>query len=223
MAGRRSVLLLTCGLLTACGDDSTSPPAGVQALEFAGISGVQGPSGRYYLGTDVLVRVRALDYAGMPAEGERLTFVPLDGTLLSASEATTGLQGTAEVGMLVVGDAFGVRIEAEGARAQPLTVSLEAEPLPEVRFDHDEVRLTAPEERFDLFAQVLDGEGELMLGSSVDFQLTRAGVVRLEGRTATGNYRGMLVAVIAEGEGATKLIATHSSGAADTAEVEVAF
>lgn len=223
MHSARAGSLLLSILLVACGREVT-PPQRVALLESVHLDGVQASSGLYYTGTTVTLHVRAVDGDGVPAAGELLAFVPLHGTQLSSTTGTTDAVGVTGVEMLNVGDPFGVRVEAAGSGVAPLELTLRAEPPPEVRFDFDDVRLTEPEESFDLFAQVLDGEGELIIGSSVQFELTEAGVVRLAaGPTATGSYSGMLVAVVAEAEGTTLLVATHRSGAADTAHIEVAF
>jgi hypothetical protein len=71
------------------------------------------------------------------------------------------------------------------------------------------------------FAKVLD-DGQVAIGSSVEFSLTQQGVVSLFPVTGvTGSYRAMLAHAFAATPGTTQLIATHRSGAADTVTVQV--
>ena len=210
--------LVAVAFVTACDEGPAGPPEGVQTIEWVALGDQTAP---FYIGAPVAFRVRALDYAGEPMAGELLRFVALHETSLSATEVLTDALGEAEVEMRAVGPRFGLRVEADGS-ADPLILELDAEPPPEVRFDFDQARLESPGEEFSFFAQVLDEEGELMGGSSVTFELAPQGIVTLTSPgTYTGTTSGMRVAVRAEAPGEVMLIATHRSGAADTAHIVV--
>lgn len=68
---------------------------------------------------------------------------------------------------------------------------------------------------------MLDASGQLITGESVDFEVTDPDVVSLYPIMTTGSTRSMRAGVTGKAVGTTRVIATHRSGTADTAVVEV--
>lgn len=220
-ARRRSAVLAAAILLAVvgCHERPVDPADRVQSIE------IVSPSLSLPLifveGRSISMQVRASDARGEPVAGAALTFQVVDGGgSVAPSEAVTDESGMAAVTYTPGSGANAMEMEAAGL-SEPARFAIVAQPRVQVDFEEDAVKLAGIGCDHTFFARVL-ANGQLALGSSVQFSATREGMLDLVTVTgATGNYRGMLTAAFGVAPGTTELIATHASGAADTVVVEV--
>lgn len=220
-AGRRWAWMSAALLIVAggCRDNPVDPGDRVSTIEIVSPD-LSAP--HFMVGDSIAVQVVAEDGEGNPVVGAALTFQITNGEgTFAQSEVITDGSGVARVTYVPGGSGQNaIEVEASGLMSPALFV-FPTWPRLQVSFGMDSVKLPGVGCDTILFAQVLD-DGELMRGSSVSFTATDGEVIESRAvETATGSTRGMLDWVFARKPGATDLIATHESGAADTVAIEV--
>lgn len=224
MSPYRALLALALVIAAAaCDRGTTEPPAGPASFvhELAFVD----PPQFGWEGQTLPVVVRGTDTGGEGVPGVRVQFrTVIAAGSLSAADVLTDTLGRAAVDFTLGWDASGWNaLEAfiDNPAVAPVQWGISIARRPRVSFERNNVVLARPGAEDTLFARVLDAQGELMLGHSVSFTATEPGVVSFFTIFASGTIRGMLAGVRAERVGSTRVIATHPSGAADTAQVQV--
>lgn len=175
-----------------------------------------------WAGTSIPIRVEAWDSAGAGVAGVTVDLEMAEaGASLSAVSLVTDSLGRIDVEIAVERAGANQFIATVRGRDTGTQWSFEAVPRPRVSFSEDTVRLPGTGCQSTLYAPVLDEHGTVMIGSSVNFVASNPEILSYYSITVTGSYRGMLTGIVAETPGTTSIVATHASGAADTAVVTV--
>lgn len=215
-------LLLPLTLLTtlgACsnavsGDDD--PQSRAATLEAVALS-----SAPHWAGDTARLELRVLGREGQPLSGVAVSLRVLSG-------------GGSPVPARVVSDSAGMArarwvLGNEGVNSLEAVVSgttlrqgygVMVETRPRVSFTADELVLNGIGCSGELFAQVLRGDA-LVAGDGVQFTAAPAELVSFSTVMTTGTTRGMRRVVRGLQAGVAQVVATHHSGAADTARVQV--
>jgi hypothetical protein len=176
-------------------------------------------------GQTVPVVLRAADGGGHGVPDVRVQFRALaPESSLAATTATTDSAGLARVEVTLGWPQSGwnaIEAAIDNPAVAPIQGAISTVRRPRVSFERDSVRLAGVGAHDTLFARVLDAQGELMIGHGVAFVASEPGVVSFYTITVSAARRGMLAGVRGERAGSTRVIATHASGAADTAWVQV--
>jgi hypothetical protein len=176
-------------------------------------------------GQSVPIQVQAINGDNQGVAGVRVHFrAALPGGVPSEPSAVTDSLGLARVSFtLGPGQNGWNAIEAfvDDPAVAPVRQGISTGARPRISFARDSVVLARTGAADTLFARVLNANGDLMPGESVTFTATNPGVISFFGLMVSGSVRGMMAGVRGEQVGTTRVIATHASGAADTAFVKV--
>lgn len=214
-----SLLLITAG----CGDllsGKETPKAGeVQVV---------GPQTNVHHSSDLVpIEVRVQDTNGRPLAGATVSMrVDAGGGFVTPAESATDADGVVR-GSWTLGAGAGRNVLMVAVVGTSLSkeFALEARPGFRVTFEKDSLVLPGLGCGEVMYAPVSFNNGTVAEGEEVIFTATQPDLVRLNRPPPSGGFSGLRLSmkssVISVQVGTTQLIATHKSGAADTAVVTV--
>lgn len=169
----------------------------------------------------IWLRLAAPGGAAMP--GVTVDFAVKEGQgTVSPAQAVTDAEGFARA-TWTLGAATGPNLVAATVAGTPINAvfTTETRHPKRVAFQQDSLVVAGLKCQGELFAPVTEG-GALVAADGVNFTSTVPGAVSFAPVMVAGTTRGMRTYVIGEQVGSTQVVATHSSGAADTVAVRVA-